>query len=89
MELFSACRGDTVVMLDKKSRYGQSLSEGLRGAEINVVSPDVPPGDIPAMIYRTFFSQLLSLRQAKAEGRSECHFVTARDMRGISNAMIY
>ena len=89
MELFSACRGDTVVMLDKKSKYGQSLSEGLRGAGINVVSPDIPSGDIPAMIYRTFLSQLLSLRQAKAEGRNECHFVTARDMRGISNTMIY
>lgn len=89
MELFSARKGDTVVLLDKKDRYNQSLSDRLRGVGINVVNPDVPSGDIPAMIYRTFFSQILSLHHAKDEGRDECYFVTAKNIRDVSNAMIY
>ena len=89
MELFSARSGDTVVLLDKKNRHAQNLSDGLRSAGINVVSPDIPPGEIDAMIYRTFFSQLMSLRHAKEEGRNDCHFITAKEMRNISNTMIY
>ncbi len=89
MELFSAGRGDTVILLEGRTRHNRNLADGLRDAGINVVHPDVPSGDIRAMIYRTFFSQLLSLRQAEAEGKSECHFVTARELRCISNHMIY
>lgn len=89
MELFSACRDDTVIILDKMSSYCQSLSDCLRGIGINVISPDIPSGEISAMIYRTFFSQLLSLQQAKAEERNDCHFVTAKEIRDVSNAMIY
>ena len=89
MELFSARRGDCVVMFERRNRHNAALADGLEGEGIGVVRPDMPSGRLPQMVYCTFFSQMVTLHAARQKGMRDCHFVTAGGIRGISDRMIY
>lgn len=89
MELFSTKKGDTVIIFEEKNPHNKQLGKNLKKIGINVVHPSVPSEKIHQMLYCTFFSQLLSLYEARKKKKKECHFVTAKKIRNVSNQMIY
>ena len=89
MELFSANRGDTVIIFEAKNAHNRQLAKNLAKVGINVIHPNLPSGKIPQMLYCTFFSQFLALNEARKKRKKDCHFVTAKNIRNVSNQMIY
>ena len=89
MELFSAKKGDTVIIFEARTTHTKQLGKNLKNIGINVVHPDIPLEKLSQVIYCIFFSQLISLYQAKKMGKKECNFVTAEKIRDVSNRMIY
>lgn len=89
MELFSAKKGDTVIIFEERNLHNEQLTKNLKKIGINVVHPKIPTEKISQMLYCTFFSQLLTLFEAKKKRKKECHFVTAKKIRYVSNQMIY
>jgi len=89
MELFSAKKGDTVIIFEEKNSHTKQLGNNLKNVGINVVHPDVPKEKLAQVVYCIFFSQLISLNEAKKKRKKECHFMTAKKIRDVSNRMIY
>jgi len=89
MELFSAKKGDTVIIFEEKNPHTKQLSSLLKKNGINVIHPKIPSEKLSQMLYCTFFSQLLPLIEAKKKRKKDCHFVLAKNIRNISNQMIY
>lgn len=89
MELFSTKKGDTIIILEEKNSHNKQLAINLRKIGMNVVHPDVPSEKIDQVLYCTFFSQLIALNEAKQKKKKDCHFVTAKKIRNVSNSMIY
>lgn len=89
MELFSTKKGDTVIIFETKNSHSIHLEKNLKKLGINVIHPDVPVEKFSQMIYCTFLSQLLPLYEAKKKKKKECHFVTEKNIRNVSNQMIY
>ncbi len=89
MELFSVHKGDTVIIFEEKNLYNKQLGRNLKKVGINVIHPNMPSQKISQMIYCTFFSQLVPLFEAKKKRKKDCHFVTAKKIRNVSNQMIY
>lgn len=89
MELFSSRKGDTVIIFEEKNRHNEQLGNHLRDIGINVVHHDVPSEELSKVVYCIFFSQMISLYQAKMKRKKDCHFVTAKNIRNVSNNMIY
>ena len=89
MELFSAQKGDTVIIFEEKNNHNKQLGKNLKKIGINVIRPDMPSEKLSQMLYCTFFSQLLALFEAKKKRKKDCHFVIAKKIRNVSNQMIY
>ena len=89
MELFSAQKGDTVIIFDEKNPHNKQLAKNLKKIGIHVIHPDIPSEKLSQIVYCTFFSQLVALFEAKKKNKKECHFVTAKKIRNVSNQMIY
>jgi len=89
MEVFSAQKGDTVIIFEEKNSHNKRLAKNLKKIGINVIHPNMPSEKISQMIYCTFFSQLVPLFEAKKKRKQNCHFVTAKKIRNVSNQMIY
>ena len=89
MELFSVQRGDTVIIFEEKTTHTKQIGQNLKKIGINVIHPNIPSEKISQMLYCTFFSQLVTLFEAKKKRKKDCHFVTAKKIRNVSNQMIY
>lgn len=89
MELFSASPGDTVIIFEAKNPHNRQLAKNLNQIGINVIHPNLPSGKISQMLYCIFFSQLIALNEARKKHKKDCHFVTAKNIRNVSNQMIY
>ena len=89
MELFSAQKGDTVIIFEEKNPHTKQLGKNLKNVGINVVHPDLPKEKLSQVLFSIFFSQFISLNEAKKKRKKECHFVTAKKIRNVSNQMIY
>ena len=90
MELFSTSPGDTVIIFEQKNKHNSRLIHNLKKAGINVIHPIFRKSDkISQFLFYTFFSQLLPLNIAKKNNQKECHFVTSKKLRKISDNMIY
>jgi len=89
MEIFSVQKGDTVIIFEEKNSHNKQLGKNLKNIGINLIHPNIPSTKMSQMIYCTFFSQLLSLFEAKKNRKKDCHFVTAKKIRNVSNQMIY
>ncbi len=89
MELFSSQKGDTVIIFEEKNSHNKQLGQNLKKIGINVIHPSMPSAKISQMIYCTFFSQLITLFEAKKKRKKDCHFVTAKKIRNVSNQMIF
>jgi len=89
MELFSSKKGDTVIIFEEDNTHNKQLVSNLKKIGINVIHPPIPSKKINQMLYCTFFSQLLPLYEAKKKRKKDCYFVLAKDIRNVSNNMIY
>jgi len=90
MELFSAKRGDTVIIFEEKNSHNTKMIKNLRKFGLNVYQPKSGTKDkISQVIFFTFFSQLTPLFYAKKNRQKECYFVTAKKLRNVSSNMIY
>jgi fructoselysine-6-P-deglycase FrlB-like protein len=90
MELFSAKRGDTVIIFEEKNHHNLRMIKNLKKIGLNVYQPNPGTKDkISQVIFFTFFSQLTPLFYAKKNKQKECYFVTAKKLRNASSNMIY
>ena len=90
MELFSAKRGDTVIIFEEKNKHNLHLSKNLKKVGLNVIHPSFGSNNkISQFIYYTFFSQMLPLSMAKKRHKKDCHFVLQKELRSVSDKMIY
>ena len=89
MELFSARKGDTVIIFEEKNPHNKQLGKHLKKAGMNVVHPNMPLKKLDQIIFCVIFSQMITLYEAKKKKIKECHFVTAKNIRNASNQMIY
>ena len=89
MELFSAKKGDTVIIFEERNADNSQLAKSLNRVGMNVIHPSIPNGKVPQFLYCTFFSQFLALNEAKRKRKRDCYFVAAKKLRGVSNQMIY
>ena len=89
MELFSVKKGDTVIIFEEKNTHNKQLSLHLKKIGINVIHPDVPSEKLSQILYCIFFSQFITLFEAKKKKKKDCHFVLAKNIRNVSNQMIY
>lgn len=90
MELFSSQPGDTVFVLEPKNLHNSQLAKNIKKAGLDVICPPIKYGDkISQFLFYTFFVQLVPLFLAKKQKQKDCHFVTAKNLRKISDKMIY
>ncbi len=90
MELFSTAPGDTVIIFEQKNLHNSRLKQNLKKAGIKVIHPTFKNSDkISQFLFYTFFSQLVPLIIAKKNKQKECHFVTSKKLKKISDNMIY
>ena len=89
MELFSVKKGDTVIIFEEKNTHNKQLSIHLKKIGINVIHPDIPSETLSQILYCIFFSQFITLFEAKKKKKKDCHFVLAKNIRNVSNQMIY
>jgi len=90
MELFSAKKGDTVIIFEEKNKHNTQLVKNLKNVDLDVIHPvSDSKNKISQIIYYTFFSQLLTLFEAKKRHKKNCHFVLAKKLRNVSDNMIY
>jgi len=90
MELFSTAPGDTVIIFEQKNLHNSRLKQNLKKAGIKVIHPTLRNLDkISEFLFYIFFSQLVPLNIAKENKQKECHFVTSKKLRKISDNMIY
>ena len=87
MELFSAKKGDTVIIFEEKNPHNLQLAKNLEKVGLKVIHPSFNSKD--KVIYYTYFSQLLPLFVAKKQNKKDCHFVLAKKLRNVSDKMIY
>ena len=90
MELFSAKKGDTVIIFEEKNAHNTNLVKNLKNVGLNVICPAFDSRNkIFQFIFYTYFSQLLPLFEAKKRHKKDCHFVLAKKLRNVSDNMIY
>lgn len=90
MELFSAKRGDTVIVFEEKNPHNSKMIQNLKKLGLNVHQPNPSTKDkILQVIFYIFFSQLTPLFYAKKNHQKECYFVMAKTLRNASSNMIY
>ncbi len=90
MELFSAKKGDTIIIFEEKNKHNTQLVKNLKNVGLDVIHPVLDSKNkISQIIYYTFFSQLLTLFEAKKRHKKNCYFVLAKKLRNVSDNMIY
>ena len=91
MGLFSSRPGDTAVILEEGGGHCDALASNLEGAGLQVVRAggSAGTGHVGRTLYLAFLAQMVPLRMARAEGRTECHFLADDAQLGASNRMIY
>jgi DNA-binding MurR/RpiR family transcriptional regulator len=90
MGLFSAKRGDSVIIFDEQNSHTLQVIKHLKEIGMRIYQPIPNTKDrISQVIFFTFFSQLVTLFLAKKINQKECYFVTAKKLRDASSNMIY
>ena len=88
MELFSATKGDTIIIFEEKNKHNSMLVRNLKKNGFRVIQPSLGSKNlISQFLFYTFFSQLLPLQKTK--NQKDCHFVLAKRLRKVSDNMIY
>jgi len=90
MGLFSIKPRDTVIIFEDKNSHNIHLTKNLKKLGLQVIQPIlVDNNKISQFLFFTFISQIVPLLDAKKKRKKDCHFVTAKKIRMVSNNMIY
>ena len=90
MGLFSAKRGDTVMIFEEKNKYNSKLASGLKKYGLHVVHLSPNTKNIQEIVlFFIFVSECIALYHAKKKNQKDCFFVTAKKLREASSSMIY
>ena len=88
--LFSAKKGDTVIIFEEKNRYNSKLASNLKKYGLHVVQLEPKTKNTQEMVlFFIFVSEFTSLYRAKKKNQKDCFFVTAKNLRKTSSSMIY
>ena len=88
--LFSAKRGDTVIIFEEKNRYNSKLASNLKKYGLHVVQFQPNAKNMQeAVLFFIFVSEIIALYHAKKKNQKDCFFVTAKKLRKASSSMIY
>ena len=88
--LFSAKRGDTVIIFEERNRHNSKLASSLKKYGLHVVHLLPNTKNIQEIVlFFIFVSELISLYHAKKKNQKDCFFVTAKKLRKASSSMIY
>lgn len=88
--LFSAKKGDTVIIFEEKNRYNSKLASSLKKYGLHVVQLEPKTNNIQeTVLFFIFVSEIISLYHAKKKNQKDCFFVTAKKLREASSYMIY
>ena len=88
--LFSAKRGDTVMIFEEKNKYNSKLASSLKKYGLNIVQLQPNTKNIQEIVlFFIFVSELIALYHVKKKNQKDCFFVTAKNLRAASSSMIY
>ena len=90
MGLFSAKKGDTVILFEEKNKYNSKLASHLKKYGLHVVQLKPNTKNIQEIVlFFIFVSEIIALNHAKKKNQKDCFFVTAKKLRKASSSMIY
>lgn len=90
MGVFSARRGDAVMIFEEKNQHNKHLASQLKKLGLVVYNPSIHSNNkIDHVLFYTFVSQFLALHNAKKKHLSDCSFITNKKIRNASSSMIY
>ena len=90
MGLFSAKKGDTVIIFESKNKHNLMLSNILKRCGLNVIHFDPKTKSIQKVVlFFIFVSEFLALYHAKKKNQKDVYFVKAKKIRHASSSMIY
>lgn len=89
MGLFSAKKGDTVIIFAKPNSYTKRLVSHLTKLGLHVYNPSVSSNKIGLVLFCMFVSQFIPLNVASKKRIKDCYFVTQKKLRAASSDMIY
>ncbi|SRR5579885_224553 len=90
MELFSAKRGDTVILFESRNEHNQRLEKNLAKCGLVVKRLESKSKNLQEQIlFYIFVSQLIALYNAKKKKKKECFFIEENRLRNASSSMIY
>ena len=90
MELFSARKGDTVIIFEEKNKHNSQLANQLKKYGLHVIQIQPNTANIQEIIlFFIFVSEFIALHHAKKKNLKDCFFVTAKKLRQVSSSMIY
>ncbi|MFM8659230.1 MAG: SIS domain-containing protein [Candidatus Nitrosotenuis sp.] len=89
MGLFSAKKGDTIIILEQKNVHNSALAKNLKKLGLHVYNPTIPGSKLNQVLFYIFVSQMLALNLARQKRIKECYFISQKKTRAASSAMIY
>jgi fructoselysine-6-P-deglycase FrlB-like protein len=90
MGLFSAKKGDTVILFEEKNKHNKKLLMHLQNCGLEAIRIDPPKtNDQGKILFYIFVSELIALYTAKRKKKKECYFIEAKKLRNASSSMIY
>ena len=88
--LFSARRGDTVIIFEEKNQHVQRLAMHLKRLGLCVHTPLAgSKSKLDQALFYALVSQFVALYNAKRKRLADCYFVTSEKIRNTSSKMIY
>ncbi len=90
MGLFSARRGDTILLFESKNQHNQKLLQSLKKFGLNTKRIE-PPTKNPQeqILFFIFVSELIALNSARKKRKRDCFFIEEIELRNASSSMIY
>ncbi len=90
MGLFSAKKGDTVIIFEGTNTHNFMLANVLKRYGLNVIRFDPKTKNMQEVIlFFVFVSEFMALYHAKKKNQEDVHFVRAKKLRHVSSSMIY
>jgi len=88
--LFSARRGDTVLLFEPKNQHNGRLLKNLQGCGLDARRIEPPTKNLQEQIlFFIFVSELIALYAAKKKKKKDCFFIEENELRNASSSMIY
>ncbi len=90
MELFSARKGDTVIIFEERNRHNLQLQHVLKKYGLHVIQIQPNTKNTQEIIlFFIFVSEFIALYHTKKKNKKDCFFVEAKKLRNASSSMIY